>query len=565
MSDHVAETRLRPWLNLYGPGLPADVPPGPMHVLDLYRAKVHANAENEAIRYFDASLSYRDIEEMSDAFAVWLQDRGVRPGARVGVILQNVPHFVIVTLAVWKIGAIPVPGNPMYRADELSRIFADYQPAAVVCHDDHHPAVAEAIEASGVGVLAIATVSAHDLQNGDDARLLPPRAPPSAADLASICADRSRRPGAYVPCDPSSIGLILYTSGTTGVPKGAVISHASLASNIRTSLTWMRVGPASRILALAPFFHITGFVLHMGLALAAGCSMAVHYRFQPEAVLDIIRDYRPTFTIAAITAYNSLMNSSGVTAADFRSFSDVFTGGAPVAPALRDVVLEKLGIDLRPVYGLTESCSPTHIAPPGLDIPIHAETGALAVGFPISSTECRIVGPDGKTLGPGLAGEIWIRGPQVMTGYWNKPMETKEALYDGWLRTGDVGVMNEAGWFFVVDRQKDMINASGFKVWPGEVEAVLLAHGDIREAAVVGAPDSYRGETVHAFVSLVPGADPGKVDEASLVRYCRERLAAYKVPRRFWFMEDLPKTPTGKIIRAALREKAAQDHPPRLA
>ena len=553
MSDRIGEMGPRPWLDLYPPDLPADSPPGQAHILELYRASAQRRPDQEAIRYFDASLTYRDLDEMSDALAVWLEARGVGTDDRVGVILQNVPHFVIAALAIWKVGAIPAPGNPMYTADELSRIFADYQPAVVICHDDHHPVVAQAIASSGIGAVDIVTASGRDFQSANDARLLPP--PPTqcaARSLVAICAERSGKAPRDVRLDPSRTGLILYTSGTTGVPKGAVISHASLAINIRTSITWMRISPMSRILAVAPFFHITGFVLHMGIALAAGCSMAAHYRFQPAAVLDVIRDYRPTFTVAAITAFNALMNTPGVAAADFHSFTEVFSGGAPIAPALRDQVAEKLGLDLRPVYGLTESCSPTHIAPPGIDIPVHAETGALAVGLPISSTDCRIVGTNGEAASPGVPGEIWIRGPQIMTGYWNKPQETSEALCDGWLRSGDIGIMNEAGWFFVVDRQKDMINAAGFKVWPGEVEGVLLQHGAIREAAVVGFPDSYRGETVHAFVTLVAGA--GELDEGALIRFCRERLAAYKAPRRIRFMDELPKTPTGKIMRAALRQ-----------
>jgi len=200
---------------------------------------------------------------------------------------------------------------------------------------------------------------------------------------------------------------------------------------------------------------------------------------------------------------------------------------------------------------MTESCSSTHIAPPGLEIPIHPATGALSVGLPISYTDARIAGLDGEEVAPGTPGEIWMRGPQIMSGYWNKPEENAVTLHDGWLRSGDVGIMDERGWFYVIDRQKDMINASGFKVWPREVEDVLLEHPDVREAAVIGVPDPYRCETVRAFVSIKPGVSPP--DAASLIAHCRERLAAYKVPRQVEVVSDLPKTPTGKIRRAALR------------
>ena len=400
--------------------------------------------------------------------------------------------------------------------------------------------------------MVIVTVRARDFQNTDDPRLLPADTEKGTDDFLAICRQHSGRKPSSVSLDESGTALILYTSGTTGAPKGAVISHASLAFNTQTSISWMRITGATRILALAPFFHITGFVLHMGVALGAGCSVALHYRFQPEAVLDVIRAYRPTFTIAAITAFNALMHAATGSPDDFASFEHVFTGGAPVAPALREAVRAHLGIELYPVYGMTESCSPTHIAPPGVAVPVHPETGALSVGLPISATHCRVVGPNGEVLPPGEAGEICVRGPQIMTGYLNKPEETAAALQDGWLHTGDIGLMDELGWFYVIDRKKDMINASGFKVWPREVEDVLLQHESVREAAVVGIPDSYRGETPHAFISLMPHVQ--FVDEKSLIEYCRERLAAYKVPKRIWTLDELPKTTTGKIQRAALRQ-----------
>ncbi|MBV8593130.1 MAG: AMP-binding protein, partial [Caulobacteraceae bacterium] len=386
------------------------------------------------------------------------------------------------------------------------------------------------------------------------ARVLPARTAPAGRDqdLLNICRLRAGRRPPEISLAAEELGLILYTSGTTGQPKGAMISHGSLVFNVENSILWMKLHEGSRILALAPIFHITGFVLHIGVAFGARCSMALHYRVQPALVVDVIREYRPTFTIAAITAFNALMNEPGASPGDFACFEGTFTGGAPVAPALRAAVKARLGIDLLPVYGMTESCSPTHIAPLGLEPPVDPATGALAVGVPISSTEAMIAGPAGDPLPPGAQGEIWMRGPQVMRGYWRNPEETAKTLQDGWLKSGDIGCMDEAGWFYVVDRLKDMINASGFKVWPREVEDVLLEHPAVREAAVVGVPDDYRGENVCAYVSLTPGA---QATPEELIRHCRGRLAAYKAPRIVRVIEDLPKTQTGKIQRAALRDQ----------
>jgi long-chain acyl-CoA synthetase len=546
----------RPWLQAYPDGLPAEVSQRHAEMLTMWRATVAEAATREAIRYFDGVITYGELDHSADAFAAWLGDQGVGRGDRVGVILQNVPHAVIAILAAWKLAAIPVPGNPMYRAQELSKVFADYGPAAVVCHDDHVAVVTEALADIG-RTIPVATVKARDFQHTDDHRLLPPgpeTAVAEASDFLHICRRGAGQRPPEAALTGEDLGLILYTSGTTGQPKGAMISHASLAFNIENSIAWMQLHRGSRILGLAPIFHITGFVLHMGVAIGAGCSLALHYRVHPEAVLDVVRAYRPTFTIAAITAFNALMNTPSATAEDFACFEAAFTGGAPVAPALRKAVQERLGLDLHPVYGMTESCSPTHIAPLGCDPPVDPASGALSVGLPISSTAARIAGPNGAPLPAGELGEIWMRGPQIMRGYWGKPDETARTLEDGWLKSGDIGCMDEAGWFYVVDRQKDMINVSGFKVWPREVEDVLLEHDAVREAAVVGVPDAYRGETVKAYVSLRPGQE---TSEPALIAHCRARLAAYKAPRGIAIIDELPKTLTGKIQRAVLRDAAA--------
>ncbi|MDI9580520.1 MAG: AMP-binding protein, partial [Thermobispora sp.] len=310
--------------------------------------------------------------------------------------------------------------------------------------------------------------------------------------------------------------------------------------------------PQDSVLGVAPLFHITGLVGHVGIALLLGCPLIIAHRFEPNVVMDAIREHRPTFTVGSITVFISLSQLPGVTKEDWSSFRMIYSGGAPIPPAVTEAFLEKTGIYIHNIYGLTETNSPSHAVPLGRRAPVDPNTGALSVGVPVFNTVVRIVGDDGRELPPGEVGEIVTSGPQVIPGYWNKPEATAESLPGGELRTGDVGFMDEDGWFYLVDRKKDMINAAGYKVWPREVEDVLYEHPAVREAAVVGVPDEYRGETVKAFVSLKPGA---QATEEELIEFCRARMAAYKYPRMIEFLDELPKTPTGKILRRELRNR----------
>jgi long-chain acyl-CoA synthetase len=348
------------------------------------------------------------------------------------------------------------------------------------------------------------------------------------------------------------LGLILYTSGTTGKPKGAMITHGNMTFNAETTRLWFSLTESDRVLAMAPFFHITGFICHIAAAFRAGCALVMNYRFEPSLVLRMVREQRPTFTVAAITAFNALMNAPGASANDFSSLTKVWSGGAPIAPALLEEIRQRTRIVIHNAYGMTEVTSPVILAPHGVTMPVH--DGVLPLGIPIPSTDIMIVDEDGNETAIGESGEIIARGPQVMAGYWRNSAESAAALKDGWMHTGDVGFRDAAGWIYLIDRKKDVIIASGFKVWPREVEDVLHEHPAVCEAAVVGVSDPYRGETVKACVSLNLGHP---ASEAEIAAHCRKRLAAYKVPRIIEILDELPKTVTGKIQRAVLRESAS--------
>jgi long-chain acyl-CoA synthetase len=521
--------------------------------LDLFRS---APPDAPAIFYFDAVLSYRDVDDLSNRLAGWLFAHGVGRGDRVALILQNTPQFVIAAVAAWKLGAIVVGLNPMYRKAELEKLFADCGPRAIVCHDDQWSTV---VEAAGGLVQAglVLWTSGRELQSRNETRVLPPASDPAPDQaLARIFTDPTR---AFSPVESGAtdVGLLLYTSGTTGLPKGAMLTHRNLVHNARLCVAHLELGPQSRIFGVAPLFHVTGFEVQMLGAFAAGAAQVLTYRFQPAVVLDAFLEHRPTFIVGAITAFIALMNQPDATRAHFASFDRLYSGGAPIAPAVVEAFAQRFGRSIRTSYGMTELTAPSHLAPAEGPIPVDPRSGALSVGIPTPGTDVIVIDDLRRPLGPGEHGEVLVRGPGVMAGYWRKPVETEEVLVGGWMHTGDIAFFDEAGWFYLVDRKKDMISASGFKVWPREVEDVLYAFPGVREAAVTGAPDAYRGETVIAFVSAEPGAT---LDVAALAQFCRERLAAYKCPAQINILPELPKTASGKITRNTLKQGPPPSH-----
>ena len=540
-----------PWLSLYG-DLPVELRPGRGSVLTLFRDAVAAKAEGVAAIYFDRSLTYRELDEASDALAGWLLERGVVAGDRIAIVLQNDPQFLIGMLAVWKTGGVPVPMNPMYRAGELTGLFADCDPRVILCYAQDCGMVEEAVAAAGTGSTLL-LCDPYNFQSLNDERVLPPACSIPEGHVSFLDALEAGSARAVPRLSPSGddLGLILYTSGTTGKPKGAMGRHYAMAFNGTSLSTWCGLDEETRILAIAPLFHITGVVCHIAAAFAHRGALVLNYRFEAGSVLDAIRASRPTYTIGAITAFNALMNAPGMQREDFASFKSIYSGGAPIPPSVRAEFLKRTGVLIHTSYGMTETSAPTHLCPLGVEAPVDPESGALAIGIPISDTDAMVVDENGARVPPGVAGELCLKGPQITLGYWNKPEQTAEVLADGWLRSGDVAVMDEAGWFYLVDRKKDMIIASGFKVWPREVEDVLYTHPAVREAAVVGVADPYRGETVKAYVSLKPGATAAPDD---FTAHCREKLASYKAPRLVEILDDLPKTVTGKIQRNVLRD-----------
>ena len=520
------------------------------HALAAFRAATREPGLT-ALTYFDRTIEYGELDAASDALAAWLQEKGLQPGDRLALYLQNTPGFVIGLLAGWKLGAIPVPINPMNRQRELTMMFADCTPAALLCLDTLYDDVIQTLPDKPAVII---TTAASEFQSRNDARLFPgaPSSPgqgTGTAKLMDILAGHglaSQRVG-----ETGDIAFIVYTSGTTGVPKGAINTQAAAMHSANTMCSVLGLRPGEAILGIAPLFHITGLVCQVLSAFALGAPLILSYRFEPGVMLDAIREHRPGFAIGAITAYVAMMNHRDSRPESFDPMRLVYSGGAPVPAGVVDQFAQRFGKIIRNGFGMTETNAPVIITPPDEASRVDPVSNALSIGKAMPGLTITVLGEDGEPLAGGEVGELVFASPSLTSGYWNKPAETAAALGPAGLRSGDVGFVDADGWVFLIDRKKDMISASGYKVWPRDVEDVLYMHPAVREAAVIGVPDEYRGETVKAVVSLKEGYD---VQPAELTAFCRERMAAYKYPRLVEIVADLPKTPTGKIMRRMLRD-----------
>lgn len=550
----------KPWLAQYGTGLSHELKMPYATLVEAFAAVSEKHADATVLQYFDYAVSAAELEEWATALALTLRSKGVVKNDRVGLYVQNNPAFVITLLAAWKLGAVVVPINPMNKAAELSYVLHNSGAKALVCLDSlYQEVVAPLLQREQVPTKVFVTCSPLDGQTSCPPLLFDGlqrfSTPPGVLNLQDIIADA----GAIIAQQPAlpavhlragDTALLTYTSGTTGKPKGAMNTHGNVIFNACVFQTWSQVTQADVNFAIAPMFHITGMVAHAALTLLTGNTLLLMHRFHPHVALELIRAYRPTFTVGAITAFISLMNTGEIQPGDFRSFTNILSGGAPISPTANEDFYRLTGQYIHNAYGMTESCSVTLAVPVGKRAPVDQATSALSIGVPVPNTHVQVLDENGQAVAAGVVGELAVKGPQIMAGYWQQEEATKEAFHNGYLLTGDVGFMDEEGWFYLVDRKKDMINAGGYKVWPREVEDVMYTHPAIREVAIVGVPDGYRGETVKAVVALKNGAS---ATAEELIAYGKANMSSYKYPRIVEFMDELPKTNTGKILRRSVR------------
>jgi long-chain acyl-CoA synthetase len=482
--------------------------------------------DNLALRLDPIQLTYSALDEMTARAAELLRDRGVKAGDRVGLMLPNVPAFVALYYAILRRGAIVVPMNVLLKRREIAYFLEDSGARLIFAYDD----VAEEARAGAVEANAEAAV----LERGG---------------LPSWLERYEAEPG-VAPTDPGDTAVILYTSGTTGQPKGAELTHANLDGNAEVVCRELtQVGPEDVVLGALPLFHSFGQTGAMNASLRGGACLALLPRFDPREALETIQSLRVTVFLGVPTMYAAMLNHPDRANYDLGSLRTCISGGQSLPVELLRGFEEAFGCKILEGYGLSET------SPVACQNRPDRERKPGSIGIPIEGTEMKVVDDSGRELADGEVGEILIRGPNVMKGYWRRPEETREAISDGWLHTGDLGRRDAEGYFYIVDRKKDLIIRGGYNVFPREVEEVLYEHPDVREAAVVGMPDKDLGEEIGAAVVLRDGASATAED---LQQHVKSQLAAYKYPRRVWFLDELPKGATGKILKREITTPTAR-------
>jgi long-chain acyl-CoA synthetase len=488
--------------------------------MNLAASLVHTAREHPhqvALRQGDQAIRYADLDERSARVAGLLADRGITPGDRVGVMLPNVVEFAVVYYGVLRAGGVVVPMNPLLKAREVAYYLADSGAPLIL------------------GWHAIGDeVTKGAAQAGATALLVDPATFPSLLAAA-------RPAHAMVNREPSDTAVLLYTSGTTGRPKGAELTHANLTTNVEVTLSdLLDLGAHDVVFGGLPLFHSFGQTVTLNTAVAAGATLVLLPRFDPVQALELLAEHRVTVFAGVPTMYSALLGVPDADRPDVSALRVCVSGGAAMPVEVLKQFEELFGTTVLEGYGLSETSpvasfnQPGQVRKPG------------SIGTPVRGVEMRVM-DEGRTLPPGEVGEIAIRGHNVMKGYWNRPDATAQAIdADGWFKTGDLGRVDADGYFFIVDRKKDLIIRGGYNVYPREIEEVLYEHPDVVEAAVVGVPHPELGEEVAAAVALKPGAT---ATAAELRDFVKEQVAAYKSPRLVWLVNALPKGPTGKILK----------------
>ena len=552
----------KPWLAHYPPEIPHTLDYESKPVQDYLTHTYETSPDKTAIHFMGKDMTYKELYDSAMKFASYLQGLGIKKGDRVAIMLPNSPQAVIGFYGILYAGGVVVMTNPLYTEREIAYQMKNSGAKAILAMDILYPKISKVFKDTELENVIITGIKEYlpfpknmlypfvqkkqygvtvKVEHRGTNHLFSEIMKTATADVAKTDFDFEK-----------DLALLQYTGGTTGSPKGVMLSHKNLISNATMCDTWLYKTKRGEetVLGIIPLFHVYGLTTVLILSVMQGNKMVLLPKFDPETALKTISKQKPTLFPGAPTLYIGLMNHPDIKKYDLSSISACLSGSAPLPVEVQEKFESITGGRLVEGYGLTETSPVTH------SNLVWGERVKGSIGLPYPDTDCKVFQPGTtEAVPPGEIGEIGIKGPQVMQGYWNNPEATAATIVDGWLMTGDLGYMDEDGHFFVVDRKKDMIIAGGFNIYPREVEEILYENEAIQECVVAGIPDPYRGETVKAYIVLKEGKS---ITEEELDAYCREHLAAFKVPRIYEFRTELPKTAVGKILRRSLIEEEKQ-------
>lgn len=553
----------KPWLEQYPPEIPGTLEYRDVPVQNYLMLTANEFPNKSAIHFMGKELNYRQLYEAARKLAGYLQSLGIKKGDRAAIMLPNTPASVISTFGILMAGGIVVQTNPLYTERELEYQMKDSGAKVIITLDILFPRVSKVKEQTDLEHVIVTAIKDYlpfpknliypFIQKKQYGLIVKVAHEGSTHLLTEILKRPMEALTEYQVNVKEDLALLQYTGGTTGFPKGVMLTHHNLVANTSMCEAWLYKSKRGEeiILGLLPLFHVYGMTTVLILSVMQGQKMVLLPKFEVETTLKTIEKQRPTLFPGAPTIYIGLLNHPDLKKYDLSSIEACISGSAPLPLEVQQQFEEVTGGKLVEGYGLTESSPVTHS-----NFLWDRKRIPGSIGVPYPDTDAAIFSlENGELLPPGEVGELAVKGPQVMKGYWNRPEETAEVLRDGWLFTGDLGYMDEDGYFYIVDRKKDMIIAGGFNIYPREIEEVFYEHPAVQEVIAAGVPDPYRGETVKAYIVIKEGMT---ASEEELNEFARKHLAAYKVPRLYEFRSDLPKTAVGKILRRALidEEKA---------
>ncbi len=548
----------RPWTKFYEQGISPHLTYPDLTLGSVLSQTASKFSGNTALLFFGKKISYAELDQQVNQFAHALIGLGVRKGDRVAIMLPNIPQMVIAYYGTLRTGAIAVATNPLYHEHELEVQLKDSGAEILVAVDMFYPVISRALPKTNVKKLVLCGIKdylpfplnfLYPIKAKIEKQWVSVKRVPPIYDFMSLLKEAPATP-VTTPVAPDDTAILQYTGGTTGTPKGAILTHRNLVANAVHNKVWLVGGQEGkeRILAVIPFFHVYGMTTAMNLGVLMGAELIILPKFHTKEVLECINKYRPTIFPGIQAMYLAIGNYKDIGKYDLTSIKAAISGAGPLMREVQDRFELLTKARIVEGYGLSEASPVTHCNP------VFGRRKLGSIGLPFPDMDAMIVDLEtgAKAMPVGEIGELVVKGPQVMKGYWNNQKETAHTLRGGWLHTGDIARMDEEGYFFIVDRIKDMIKTVGENVYPREVEEVLFAHPKVKDVVIVGLPEEFKGEKIKAYIVLKDGMIATS-DE--IIQYCKEQLSKFKVPKEIEFRDALPKTLVGKVLRRVLRDE----------